>query len=785
MLAKRADSKLGESKKHTDFRLLIYAIGIWCGALLANQFSWRVVFLPLLPILFLLYIKSRYLMLAIAVLVGSTVFSLHIATLQRSELATLGTQRAEVDLRATVTSDVKKTSHKVSGSILRKPQYSFLARVTYLSHKDFEYQMRLPIRILASQANDLVIGQEIELTCQLLITKEKRVAATCITNELITILSPASKLSNFLSEIRSKYRSEVSEMGSTAATLIPGMILGDTSLQSEEFSTQMRRSGLSHLTAVSGANFAIVSALVLWLMRFVSRRIAIQVGATAIFLVLFLLLVRPSPSVLRAGVMAAVILLARATGNLRNAASALAAAIATLLLLDPFQAQDPGFVLSVLATAGLIFIAPEIAWRLSNHLPDPLAEVISVSTAATILCTPYILFLSGEISSFSVIFNILVSPFVAPITILGFVAVLVLPLPFLADVLLLCAEFLARWIVLISSWSMATPSWQLNPLFLILLICILIFLRQKLKYGLLIGVACLLVINLTPRLGFPGSDWRIAQCDVGQGDALVLNLGGSAAVLFDVGPNPVLINRCLKVLGVKELSLIVLSHNHADHTFGLMGAAKNRKIGKIWSNQNVMLAPEFSDRNEVMSQGDAAQIGPYLLEVLWPAVNNSSNQLFDELPGDGSRENNLSLVVKVSDSSHVTKSKIVNGIESKPVSILVTGDLEPEAQQQLLRESSVESIGILKVPHHGSRFQDDNFLARLSPEIALISVGKGNSYGHPDPGLLRKLQDLGAQVYRTDIDGPISVAWRFDDAQNRYIFTTRAMRKEWWRIQWL
>lgn len=780
MLAENKELGLKQAQKLTDYRLLFYAIGIWCGALLANQFSWQVVFLPLLLMFLLMYTRSRYLMLAIAVLVGSTVFSLHMATLQRSELATLAIQRAEVSLRATVTSDVKKTFHKVSGSTLRKPQYSWLARVSYLSFEDSEYQMRLPIRVLAGQVDEIVIGQEIELDCQLLVTREKRVAATCITNKPITVLSPASQISIFLAEIRSKYRAEVSEMGSTAATLIPGMILGDTSLQSEEFSTQMRRSGLSHLTAVSGANFAIVSALVLWLMRFVSRRIAIQVGATATFLVLFLFLVRPSPSVLRAGVMAAVILLARATGNTRNAASALAAAIAVLLLLDPFQAQDPGFVLSVLATAGLIFIAPEIARRLANYLPNPLAEVISVSTAATILCTPYILFLSGEISSFSVVFNILVSPLVAPITILGFVAVLVLPLPFLPDLFLLCAEFFARWIVFVSSLSMDTPSWRLNPLFLILLIVFLISLRHKLKHGLFIGIAFLLLINLIPRLSFPGSDWRIAQCDVGQGDALVLNLGGSAAALFDVGPNPVLINRCLKVLGVKELTLIVLSHNHADHTFGFSGAAKNREIGRIWSNANVSVAPEFSDRKEVMTQGTTAQVGPYLLEVLWPATNSSSQQIFGELPGDGSRENNLSLVVKVSDFSNVNKDR-----RGAPVSILVTGDLEPEAQQQLLRENNVDSISVLKVPHHGSRFQDDDFLARLNPEIALISVGKENSYGHPDLGLLRKLQDLGARVYRTDRDGPISVAWRFDEAQNRYIFTTRAMRKEWWRIQWL
>jgi competence protein ComEC len=119
------------------------------------------------------------------------------------------------------------------------------------------------------------------------------------------------------------------------------------------------------------------------------------------------------------------------------------------------------------------------------------------------------------------------------------------------------------------------------------------------------------------------------------------------------------------------------------------------------------------------------------------------------------------------------------------VRILVTGDIEPEVQRLISEKYDLSDIDILKVPHHGSRFQDSSFISEVSPELSLISVGAGNSYGHPNSELIQELIERGSKVARTDSDGPISVAWRFDDSAKRYIFTMKTMRKEWWRIQWL
>jgi len=348
-----------------------------------------------------------------------------------SAVGELARNRSSAELILVVTSDCKVTGHKVYGSQLKRPNISFLARTKSFSSEGSRIHVRVPIRILGNFKKCADLGSVIKVSGRFIETKEKRVAGTLIASSELEVLEPASAFSKFLSGIRADFRKRASDLGGDAGALIPGMILGDTSLQSELFTSQMRRAGLSHLTAVSGANFAIVSALVFYLFRGVVPKIIPRLtsqmrraglshltavsGAnfaivsalvfylfrgvvpriiprlilTSIFLVIFLLLVRPSPSVLRAGVMAAVVLLSKASGSARNSVAALATAIAVLLLLDPFQAVDPGFVLSVLATSGLIFIAPRITEKLKQFLPEWLAEIIAIPCAATITCTPY------------------------------------------------------------------------------------------------------------------------------------------------------------------------------------------------------------------------------------------------------------------------------------------------------------------------------------------------------------------------------------------------------------
>jgi competence protein ComEC len=713
--------------------------------------------------------KRRFYIISLALLIGSILLSIHSQILQSSVIAQLAKSSSDVKVIASVTSDPKLTFERVRGSNINPSQSSFLVRTSYLESQKASYEVRLALRVLIPKKVEFIPGDLVEFQGRLINSKERRAAALLIADEEFLQLSKVGALGQLLAEIRSKFRNQAAVYESNSGALIPGMILGDTSLQSEEFTQQMRRSGLAHLTAVSGANFAIVSALVFLLLRLFVPKLGVRIVATGLILFLFLLLVRPSPAVLRAGLMALVVLLAIATGNRANAAAALSSAVIVLLLFDPFQGQDPGFILSVLATSGLIFLSPGIKEYLLRFFPPWLAEIIAVSTAATLLCTPYLIVFTAQAPLFAIPFNILSYLLVAPVTILGFLSVLTLPIPLISQGLLAIAEFLARWIAYIASLSDVTPTLSLSYQLLLItlaLIIIILFVTSLRK----IGIAALVVIiflGVFSKASFPGSTWRLVQCDVGQGDALVIKISSDSALLFDAGPDPALLDRCLKSIRVKHLPLIVLSHNHADHYYGVTGALRKREIGQIWSNGNITRAELSSYSVSKVGAGDIARIDDVSLEVLWPPATSSQ---FSNLSGDGSQENNRSLVILA---------------QVGQVKILITGDIEPEAQEEIAKRYDLSGISILKVPHHGSRYQSEFFLNQISPEISLISVGESNSYGHPDFDLVEKLRLMGSRVYRSDRDGPISLSWRFDEGAMGYIFTSRNLGRKWWQIQWL
>ncbi len=175
---------------------------------------------------------------------------------------------------------------------------------------------------------------------------------------------------------------------------------------------------------------------------------------------LFIFLVRPTPSVLRAAVMTLVILLARIRGERSLGVPSLGAAITMLILLDPFQAIDPGFALSVLATAGILFLSPRFEQRFELSLkPKFLLQAVSIPISATLFCLPVIILLSNEISSATVPSNILVAPVIAPITVLGFLSAIITPLTSdIGQVLFNIASFLANYIVFTSDLMADFPS---------------------------------------------------------------------------------------------------------------------------------------------------------------------------------------------------------------------------------------------------------------------------------------------------------------------------------------
>jgi competence protein ComEC len=654
-----------------------------------------------------------------------------------------------IEITASVTTDPILSAPKVSGSYFAVRNYSFIARAQFITASGENFRLRIPIRIITpdNSVAHLLPGQKIHIQGTAIKSKEARVAALVFVRGKIEVRAEASRWARSLASIRNGLRANSGS--GDAGALIPGMVLGDTSKQSVQFKADMKRSGLTHLVAVSGANFAIVSAFVLWAMQFFIRSIRWRLGATAIFLASFIALVRPSPSVLRAAAMASVLLVARGSKRPSDSLPALGFAIAAVVIADPWQARDAGFALSVLATAGLLLFAPRIIAWLSRYIPKLLSEALAPPIAATIFCSPVLIAIAGYLAPMSIVANLLAAPAVAPITIIGFISALISPIaPWVTRTLIFIIHFPAAFIAWIAQWAAQFPVLKMSSAILIGLLIALWFARTLLQahWKKYVALALCFVLFFTWISRWPGGDWDVANCDIGQGDSSVINLGNHRGIVIDVGPDAALEDSCLKALGINEIPLLILTHFHADHVEGLPGLLKRRSVGQVWVSNNT--DPIFESTRvqswlkgikvSVVTRGMQTSVSSVAIKVLWPLT---TTQQFASNPGDGSSINNSSIAAMISTSDF---------------SFFAAGDIEPPVQEIL--RADVTHVDIYKVCHHGSKYQDPELMALLSPSIAMISVGTGNTYGHPAPQTVAALTRLGARVVRTDTDGAIAIS---------------------------
>ena len=643
-------------------------MSIWIGALIQSWIApWRIC---LIAGALTLFARRKSQVVLLALLVGASVMSIREVSLANSDIHQMIGQKVTLDF--TTITDPKRTA---SG------KFSFIAKAK-----------GVPVRVIGL-GGDYLPSTKFKASGKLFESNEPRVAALFLSWEKFKLIDEATWWQQNLGNIRAGLRKV-----SANEPLIPGMVLGDTSLQSASFTEAMRRSGLTHLTAVSGANFAIISSFLLWLMQFPIKKVRIRLAVTSIALIAFVGLVRPSPSVLRAAAMAAVVIFAKSHRQRSDSVPSLGFAIAVVVIADPWQARDPGFALSVLATAGLLLIAPRI------KAPRVFAEPI----AATLLCSPIVVSLSGYLSISSVLANVLAAPLVAPVTILGFIAALIPPL---APLLVAVAKIPAGLITKVAYRAADFPVINLRNAFLLIAFIAALYFGRKYLF---ILIPIILILSFLQR--WPNNDWQIANCDVGQGDALVLKSAPHSGVVIDVGPEPRLIDQCLKALSINEIPLLILTHPHADHVGGLVGATNGRNVGRII--QNAM-------------RGEILKLGEMRIEFLWP---DNGSHYFTDNGGEGSEINNQSIVALITTNDY---------------SLLTTGDLEPDAQSLI----SPPKVDYLKVAHHGSKYQDNRFNKAANPELAIISVGVGNKYGHPAAQTMK----LFKEVVRTDKAGAIAI----------------------------
>jgi len=577
-----------------------------------------------------------------------------------------------------------------------------------------------------------------------------------------------SEAADPFSQLREAFLSNLRGLDADSAALVAGLAIGDDSRLSKTVSDQFKVVSLTHLTAVSGANCAIVlGAVAFLLLRIpISRRVRIVLSFLAI--AGYLALVGPQPSVLRASVMVGVVLLGLYFGRRVHPIDAIALSVISLFLFEPRLSLDYGFALSVLATLGLLVLAPPLAKRLERKMPSWLALVMAVTISAQIACLPILLVLQPALPVYSVFANLLAEPLVLPITMLGLTACLLSPLlPLLAQGISYLASIPAAVIIFVaqklSNAPAATITWfsgitgvVLSVLVTLSFAGLLVFRNKRVKA---FSASALILVGLVfisqnssvalARSAFYSGDYTLVNCDVGQGDGLVIRSSGQVAVI-DVGREDPAIDDCLSNLGIETIDLLVLTHFDMDHIGGVMGAITGRDV------KEAILTSFHDDR-------PGADFAESALEAKGTPIVRAEKGMTGNL-GDFKYQV-LSPHRGAPEAEDSNDGSITMLWEDSKIALFTLADLGEKGQLRLGQEwAGILNSGfggrqvIVKVAHHGSADQLPELYEAISPNLALISVGVHNSYGHPTSRTLGFLDLIGAQILRTDEMGALGIS---------------------------
>ena len=521
--------------------------------------------------------------------------------------------------------------------------------------------------------------------------------------------------------IRKRVLENLGDRGPDAA-LVSGFLVGAVDQLPQADIDALRLAGISHYVAVSGANVA--GFLLLWFILLGPlgvggrRRGVLGLVAVAVFAVA----TRWEPSVVRASLMAGLVLAGRAIGVPTDSWTALGWSGALALLVAPDLTQSIGFQLSVLATAGIMSGGD----LLPVSYPGWLRGSLGPTLAAQVAVTPLLLSAFGSVPLISPLSNLIAAPLVSTVTVLGGLGTLTGLDPLVAG-----AVGLAGLILDLAHLAAGFP--QLGAAGLVVTVAIVAAARSsRLRPWLALGAA------LSLAWGGPGADAvappAVVFLDVGQGDASLILASNGSAILVDAGPEPPVLAAALRRYGVDRIELLVVTHPHEDHVAGLVGLVGRIPIDLVWMGGTIHSGDSWESVSAqlvlegvpvaVPSVGTTVIYGDVTIEVLGPL------RRYDD-PNDQS---------------------VVLVVGAGATTVLMTGDIEEAAQEDL----GTIQADILKVPHHGGATSNMTWLAATEPQISVVSVGE-NVYGHPAPDVLDLFASRGTVVVRTDQAGDVVI----------------------------
>jgi competence protein ComEC len=612
---------------------------------------------------------------------------------------------------------------------------------------------------------------------------------------LVEVVAHGSWLQEHAASARHRIRqltmASVGSWDPTTAAIVTAILIGDRAGLDDRIARDLQEAGTYHVIAISGGNIAILAGCLLLTCRLLRVPWRAGLSLTILSLIAYAELAGGGSSVSRATTMAVVYLSAMLLDQRTSAASALAVAASLILVNNPLALVDPGFLLTFGATIAMVLGVPAFtsAVEAPAMLRAPLA-LLAASAAAEMALLPLGPLFFSRVTLAGLLFNFAAVPLMSIVQIGGMVALAIsaaVPsfahwagwVPHQAASALVSSAALVHHVPWLT-WRVPAPSLTLVAFYycgLVALVSVRVWVRWTVPWhratrrvAVLFTAGGALLILAAPLPPWPTPDQlRIVVLDVGQGDAtfvrfpsgrtLLVDAGGlSGTARFDVGER--VVAPALWHFGVRRLDVLAVTHGDADHAGGAGAALEMFRPRELWEGVPV---PRDVSLTDLAARADARRI-PWRTVQAGDLLRDGAVTVraWHPPPPDWERQR-----VRNDDS-------LVLEIRYGDVSIVLPGDIGRTVEAGLGPMIPPARLRVLKVPHHGSATSSSMpFLTALRPHIAIVSCGRGNRFGHPSPSVMARYRQIGAAVYRTDLQGAITI-----DTDGRTVKVTPFVRHE-------
>lgn len=561
-------------------------------------------------------------------------------------------------------------------------------------------------------------------------------------------------------------------MSGDEGKLLKIILLGNKTEISEDMRSDFTDAGVAHILGISGLQVGYIVLFSEFILLLLHIQQIPRYFIHVLILFSYTIFSGGTPAVVRAVIMALILLGGRILGRKNDALTSLSAALLIILLLNPLDLFDAGFQLSFGAVMGIYILDP-VCTKWFVKLPRWIRQSLSITVAAQLGVLPITIFYFNKLSLISPLANLLIVPISGIVMLLGLcvtvLAAIWMPLTqtlswlvkIILDFMMVSTTFFAR----IPFSSIVLPSVNGFMIFLYYsLLCVMssyVNLRFPKRIYLSIFIVSIMIsMLLIPVLLRNDTVLEVIFIDVGQGDSTLIVLPGGGTTLIDGGGNlkregttfdtgkdvlvPFLIKR-----GIFDIDHMIVTHGHTDHVGGLFAVLETIPVHQI-------ICPDMKSKNDLIfdqfinlakqkkvpiyyaSQGDEIKNHDFELQVLYPDSSLHDSKIFQN-------PNNSSLVIQIKYNSF---------------SLLLAGDIETDVETLLLHNEQLQKVSVLKVAHHGSNTSSSvEWVQRIQPEVAIISVGR-NQFGHPAPEVLERYRECGVKIIRTDQSGEVKMLYQ-------------------------